>query len=124
MLIVSDRQLTLHGIGREAGIPFEEPDEQVAADLIRRGVARRSEPPRIIYEIRNQDHRSEKETNYSEAREVRPEVAAPFRNVPVPDQEPQEVAPAGDTVLPSPDLPEQRASDNRGWRRRKGHRSR
>lgn len=76
---------------------------------------RRADPPAIIYE---------RKVVTPEYAEVRPEVAAPFRNVPVPDEEPQEVATASDPVLPSADVPEKRVADRIGRGRNKRHHSR
>lgn len=114
MLIVSDRQLTSGNHTFPAGIPFEE-DDGVAMDLIRRGVARKSEPPKIYYQTK---------VITPEVREVRPEVAAPFRNSVVLDAESSPVAPASDTVLPVADVQEQGTANSFGRRGRKGHRSR
>lgn len=50
MLLVSDRQLLLHDALHAPGHPFEEHDEDVAMELIRRGVVRKHGPPRILYE--------------------------------------------------------------------------
>jgi hypothetical protein len=144
MLLVSDRQLTRGQHTYLAGEPFEEPDTVIAFDMVHRGVARLFRPPEIIYQTK---------VITPEVREVRPEVAAPFRrelggklaegvyslgdhndrgekelfipasNLPVPDEESQEVAPASDTVLPKSDVSEQRIADRSGRRGRKGHRS-
>lgn len=55
MLLVADWDICLHGVLRPASIPFEEDNERVANDLLRRQVVRRAEEPRIIYENKNQD---------------------------------------------------------------------
>jgi hypothetical protein len=142
MLLVSDRQLTRGMFTHPAGIPFEESDENIAVDLVKRGVARKAEPPRIIYAtVRNKSIGPENGTDNSQernraerdlasgefqAREVKPVPGDrfPASYSPVPDEESQEMAPASDTVLPKPDVPEQRTADRIGRRGRKGHRSR
>ena len=113
MKLIANRQLCFGNNVVEGGEEFEMPDD-VAADLMRREVARRAEPPKILYETK--PARMETPTIQPES----PEVTArqPFRNVPVLDEEPQAVAPAGDPVLPESDIHEQRTADPSGRRKR------
>lgn len=106
MRLIAHRQLHnpgLYGTVAE-GHEFDCSDENVAGQLIQSGLARKSEPPKILYE-----------TKVMTPREVGP--AIPFRDVPVPDEKPEAVAAAGYPVLPEPNLSEPGAADSR---RRRG----
>lgn len=103
MLLVSNRQLIHRQKIRPAGIPFEEQDDKTAEDLIRRGVARKADPPQVLYETK---------PAIFEVPEVKPETGVPFRNVPLSDEEPAAVVTASNPVLPQPDVQEQGTADN------------
>ena len=104
MFLISNRQLTgVYGTvtpGQEFNCP-----EDVAKELLRAGVAHKAEPPKVLYE-----------TKVVRPPEVGPTI--PFRDMPVSDQKPEEVAAAGDHVLPAADIPKQGASDSGGRRGR------
>lgn len=86
------------------GHQFECQDD-IAAQLIAQGMARKAEPPKILYE-----------TKIIRPPEVGP--AVPFRDVFDSNTKPEELAAAGDPVLPEPDVSKQRGADPGGWRRR------
>ena len=105
MRLIAHRQLHnpgLYGTVAE-GHDFDCPDEDVAGQLIQSGLARKAEPPKILYE-----------TKVMTPPEVGP--AVPFRDVPMPDTKPSGLAATGDPVLPEPNLSEPGAAD-RGRRR-------
>jgi hypothetical protein len=97
MKLIANRQLT--GVYGTVG-PGEafECDDELAQELLRAGVVRKAEPPRVLYQ-----------TKAVSPPEVGP--AIPFRDLPVPDAKPQEVAAQGDPVLPGPNLRQERAPD-------------
>jgi len=97
--LIANRQLCFGNTVYSAGEEFDA-DDAVAIDLMQREVARRALPPTIIYET--------KPARF-ETPLIVPEVTArqPFRDVPVPDEEPQDMAPESDSVLPESDVPKQ-----------------
>ena len=106
MKLIANRQLHnpgLYGTVAE-GHEFNCTDEEVAKDLIRNDLARKAEPPRILYE-----------TKVIVPPEVGP--AVPFRDMPVPDKKPEAVVAASDPVLSESNLSEPGAADSR---RRRG----
>ena len=113
MKLIANRQLCFGNNVVEGGDEFEMPDD-VAADLMKREVARRAEPPKILYETK--PARMETPTIEPES----PEVTArqPFRNVPVLDEESPQLAPASNPMLPESDVSEQRTTDPSGRRKR------
>lgn len=112
MLLIANRQLCFGGRVYQAGEEFEVLVEAIAADLINREVARRSQPPQILYETKP----ARFETPTVQAPEV--STREPFRDVPVSDQEPERVASEGDIVLSKPNISEQGNADSRRRRRR------
>jgi hypothetical protein len=110
MLLVSDSQLYIKGTDYQAGIPFEI-DEDEGQFLIARGTARKAEPPKVLYE-----------TKVIRPAEVGPVI--PFRDVPMPDAQPETVAAAGNPMLSKSDLAEQGIADPGRRRGRKGRHSR
>ena len=82
-------------------------DDEVAASLLLRGVARKPEMPRVLYETKVVE---------PEAPEVQAD-AMPFRNLPVPDSEPAQVDSASDPVVPAADLLKSGVADNSRRRR-------
>jgi hypothetical protein len=110
MKIIALRQLH-GGYGTVApGEVFTAPDD-IAQQLLTRGLVRRAEPPKILYETKP----AKMETPMIEAPEVSPRP--PFRDMSVPDQESTELAPASDSTLPATDVPKQGTVDSRGRRR-------
>ena len=102
MRLIAHRQLHnpgLYGTVAE-GHEFDCSDENVAGQLIQSGLARKAEPPKILYE-----------TKVMTPPEVGPVV--PFRDVPVPDAKPEGVAAASDPVLSEANLSEPGAADSR-----------
>src|SRR5687767_9167576 len=85
------------------GQEFECKDERVALQLIAEGKAYRVMPPPVIHE-------------------TTPEVSArpPFRDVPVPDEEPAPVAAESNPVLPGSNVSQQGTPHPRRRRGRKG----
>lgn len=114
MKLIANRQLyNPKAYGTVAtGQTFECPDE-VARELLKNGLARKAEPPRILYE-----------TKVITPPEVGP--AVPFCDVSVPDQEPPTVAKESDPMLSESSIsnPEAGASDSGGRRGRFGLRKR
>lgn len=108
MQVIANRQLFGDYGAVVAGQQFECQDD-VANELIARSLVRRLEAPKVAYEVK---------VIVPEA----PEVAAarepePFRSdVPLPDPEPQGMAPEGNRVLPGSDVRQERPA-NRGRRR-------
>ena len=103
MKLIANRQLTGTYGTVAPGQAFEAP-EDVAIDLMKRDLARRAEPPTVVYETK---------PAHFETPLVVPEVTArlPFRDVPVSDSEPEELVTAGDSVLPETDVPKQGVAD-------------
>ena len=85
--------------------------ESDADSLVRRGLARYAKPPKIQYSTK---------VVTPEAPEVSADPS--FRDVPVRDEKPKEVAPAGDPALSSADAPEPGTAHpkRRGGRPRSG----
>lgn len=84
-----------------AGQEFEVNDE-VAAELMRNGSARRADPPRVLYDTK---------VIVPEAPQVGPRQH-PFRDLSLPNPEPPPVAPASHRVLSDTDLPESGVVDS------------
>src|SRR4029077_235206 len=110
MNLIANRQLTGEYGTVNPGQEFEARD-QIAEDLLRRGLVRRAEPPRIEYETK---------VIVPEASEVSPRQ--PFRHLPVPDQKSTDVATESDRLFSAANLPAMRADDSggRGIRPRSG----
>jgi hypothetical protein len=106
MNLIANRQLTGEYGTVNPGQEFEARDE-IAEDLLRRGLVRRAEPPRIEYETK---------VIVPEAPEVSPRQ--PFRHQPVPNKEPKKLASQGDPVFSTTNLPAMRADDFGGRRGR------
>lgn len=87
---------------------FDCPDD-IAQELLKRGLVRNPAPPRVQYETKI-------------IKPTAPEVGPrePFRDSPVSDQKPAAVATEGDRVLPGANLPERGATDSRGRGGRSG----
>jgi hypothetical protein len=92
MKLIALSQLT--GVyGRvEAGEEFEV-DDSIATELLRLGYVRPAVPPPVVYETKVI-------TPQASTVGARP----PFRHVPVPDSQPEELVTAGDPVLREPEL--------------------
>lgn len=108
MKLIANRQLRgVYGLV-VPGQTFDCPDD-VAAELLKKEVARMALPPRVQYETK---------VVTPEA----PEVSArqPFRDVPVLDAQPETVAPESDRVFSTTDLPPLRTDDPRGRGGRSG----
>lgn len=113
--LVCDRLRLCHnGLLVSEGGEFEANDED-ALQMIKRGIAHRAAPPRVLYET--------KPARF-ETPEVAPETGAgfPTGDVPVSDEESEKVAAAGDRVLQETDVSEPGTADRGGRRKRKGHR--
>jgi hypothetical protein len=82
--------------------------DDVAKQLLDRGLVRAAQPPTVTYET--------KPIVPQEQPQLVPE--SPFRHVPMPDTESSPVATESDTELSVAGLPEERASDHSGRRRR------
>ena len=107
MRVIANRQLTGHYGMVTAGQEFEAEDD-VARQLLQAGLVKKPDPPAMVYETKV----------------IAPEVpeAAPrdvFRDVSLPDPEPAGMAPEGDSVLSTPDVPEPGTADPRGRTGRK-----
>lgn len=87
---------------------FEARDE-VAVELIKKGLAHRPDPPKIQYQAK---------IIRPEAPEVSPRE--PFRGSPVPHEEPPTVAPESNRIVPQPDVPASEDADRRRRGRRPG----
>ena len=107
MKLIANRQLTGAYGTVTPGQHFEVSDE-IANDLLRRGLVRQAGVPRIEYDTRA--------ITPSEAPEVSPRE--PFRHVFVPNTEPADMAAEGDSVLSESDLLEQGIADRGGRRAR------
>lgn len=92
MKLIANRPITGDYGTVVPGQDFEPTDER-AHDLLKRGLARKKEEPVIQYETK---------VVTPEAPEVSPRH--PFRDVPVPDAEPEDVAPEGDSGVPDADV--------------------
>jgi hypothetical protein len=90
MRLIANRQLTGEYGTVIAGQEFECSD-QIAHELLAQGMVRKADPPKVVYE-----------TKVVRPAEVGP--TQPFRNVPVPDQEPAPVDPPRDRVVQIADL--------------------
>lgn len=108
MKLIADRQLTGEYGTVTPGQEFEVRDE-IGTDLLRRNLVRTAAPPRVEYDT--------KVIRPAEA----PEVGAretPFRHVPVPDEEPENLAEESRRVLSGADLSEAGTHDPGGRRGR------
>ena len=106
MRLIANTQLTgIYGTV-VAGQEFDCHDA-TALELLAAGVVRRAGPPAVRYETK---------VIAPEA----PEVSArePFPDMPLPDPQPETVAPESDSVLPGTDVREEGTADSRG---RRGH---
>ncbi len=106
MRLIANRQLRGDYGVVAPGQQFETTDA-IAMQLLNAGLVRKAAPPQVLYET--------KPVYPAEAPEVRPE--RPFRDMSMPDPQPANVAPAGDSVLPEPDV--QPAGDADPVRRRR-----
>lgn len=89
-----------------AGQTFET-DDQTALHLMRNNMAHKADPPKIEYEVQA--------IRPQEAPEVSPRE--PFRDSNLPYEEPAQLAPESNRILPQPDLP---TAANADHRRRRG----
>lgn len=111
MRVIANRQL--HGeYGTVTADQGFECRDDLATELLKGGMVRNALPPKVQYETK---------VITPEA----PEVSArqPFRDVPVPDQKSQGVAPEGDRMFSESDLSTNRTTDPRGRGRRSGSHS-
>jgi hypothetical protein len=110
MRLIANCQLTGDYGTVTAGDIFIVPDPD-AQKLITAGVARRADPPRILYETK--PARYEMRTIQPEAPEV--SARSTFPDAPgyvrLPDAQPQTVASESDSVLPKPNVSEQGTPD-------------
>ena len=107
MRVIANRQLTGHYGVVSGGEEFEA-DDDVARQLLRTGLVRKPDPPRVLYETK---------VIVPESPEAAPRPG--FRDVPVPDAEPAPVASESDPLLRASDVSRQGASDPRGRSTRK-----
>ena len=119
MRLIANRQLAGDYGVVVAGDQFivSDPD---GLKLIEMGVARRADPPRVLYETK--PARYEMPTIQPAAPEVSAR-ASDFRDVCLPDAKPAPVAPESNSVLPKPNASEPGTADPVGRRGRKGSRS-
>ena len=110
MRVIANRQLTGHYGVVTMGQEFDAEDD-VARQLLRAGLVKRPDPPAMVYETK---------VIVPEAPEAAPRDA--FRDMPLSDAEPQEVASESDRMLPAADLPAARIAHpvGRGRRSRPG----
>lgn len=111
MTLIANRQLTGDYGTVHAGQVFTVTDE-VGLQLISNGVARRPDPPRVLYETK---------VIVPEAPEVSARQSL-FRDLPVSDPEPKNLAPQSHRELPVADVCKPRTSHpgGRGGRARSG----
>ena len=102
MRLISNTQLTGSYGTVVAGQEFE-CEESTARELLTAGIVRKAGPPAVRYETK---------VIVPEA----PEVSArhSFRDVPVPDEESEELASEGNRLLPAADAPERGTADSGG----------
>src|SRR6185312_9449617 len=105
MKLIAARQLRGEYGLVDPGASFNVRDE-IGRDLLRRGLARPTDPPAVLYETK--------------VIAAAPEVGArlPFRDLSLSDPQSSAVAAEGDRVFSPTDLPAMRSDDHRGRRGR------